>query len=94
MNKFKKLHPLDKIELSHSQKTILDMMRINAKSQNTKDIMDADLRALKIYLGLGYSVSDAEKAFVKCFELKGGKELYAKRYEIIKNFIKKNEDKK
>jgi len=59
--------------------------------QNTKDVLDADTNAIKIYLGLGYSVEDAKKAFYKVFGDKS--DTNKKRCEILEKFIKDFENK-
>ncbi len=73
------------MELSDSQKKILDIISMQSVSQNTKDEMDADLRALEIYLGLGYSATDAENAFLKVFNNKN-------RYKSLMKFIKEHKN--
>jgi len=54
-------------------------------SQNPKDVIDADLKALKIYLGLGYSTEDAKNAFYKVFQPKSDADK--KRYKILNKYI-------
>ena len=70
----------------HNVITLLQKIRsIKPKSLNTKDVIDADLKALQIYLGLGYSTEDAKNAFYKVFEPKSDSDK--KRYEILNKYI-------
>lgn len=50
----------------------------------------ADIQALYVYLGKGWSPYEAQKAFLKVFE-KANNQENAKRFALIKNFIKKYE---
>lgn len=59
--------------------------------QNTKDVLDADINAIKIYLGLGYSVEDAKNAFFKVFGDKS--DANKKRYERLSKYITDYENK-
>lgn len=70
----------------HNVITLLQKLRsIKPKSLNTKDVIDADLKALQIYLGLGYSTEDAKNAFYKVFKPKTDADK--KRYEILNKYI-------
>lgn len=62
-----------------------EILKIKPKSLNTKDVIDTDLNALKIYLGLGYSTEDAKKAFYKVFGDKS--DANKKRCETLQKFI-------
>lgn len=50
----------------------------------------ADIQALYVYLGKGWSPYEAQKAFLKVFE-KANNQENAKRFGLIKSFIKKYE---
>jgi len=58
-----------------------------------KDETEADLNALKVYLGLGYPVIEAHKAFLTVFE-KMPSEENKKRYKQLKTFIDTFEQRK
>jgi hypothetical protein len=72
-------------ERNNDIKGLQKLRSVKPISQNTKDVIDADLKALQIYLGLGYSIEDSEKAFYKVFEPKS--DIDKRRYEIIKKYI-------
>jgi hypothetical protein len=78
----------NKVEKNNIKNT-LDLIqgfeRANNLKQNTKDVLDADLKAIKIYLGLGYSINDARKAFYKVFG--DMSDANKKRYEILNKYI-------
>ena len=52
----------------------------------TTDEIEADLNALKIYLGMGYPVIEAHKAFLETF-MKYPSETNKERYEYLKTFM-------
>jgi hypothetical protein len=51
-----------------------------------KDEIEADLNALTLYMGLGYPVIEAHKAFIDTFH-KADSEVNRERYEYLKTFI-------
>lgn len=51
------------------------------------DEIEADLNALKIYLGLGYPRIEAQRAFLEVF-MGTPTELNKKRYQVLDNFIR------
>tara|TARA_R110002020_G_scaffold44348_1_gene127976 strand:- start:1654 stop:2415 length:762 start_codon:yes stop_codon:yes gene_type:complete len=51
-----------------------------------KDEIEADLNALKLYLGCGYPIIEAHKAFLETFK-KSPSAQNAERYEYLKTFI-------
>ncbi len=53
-----------------------------------KDEIEADLNALKVYLGLGYPVIEAHKSFLRVFQNSPNKPN-KERYDFIKTFIDK-----
>lgn len=57
----------------------------------TEDETEADLNALKIYLGLGYPVIEAHKSFLNVFKNTPTKQNH-ERYEYLKAFIDNFED--
>jgi hypothetical protein len=51
-----------------------------------KDEIEADLNALKLYLGMGYPVIEAHKAFLETFK-KSPTPTNKERYQYLKAFI-------
>lgn len=60
---------------------IFNSNKLSVESQN---IFDADIKAMEIYLQLGYSKSDALSTFCSVFK---HNEASKKRYEILKKYI-------
>jgi len=54
-----------------------------------KDEIEADLNALTLYLGMGYPVIEAHKAFLETFH-KAPNEMNKERYVYLKTFIEKS----
>jgi hypothetical protein len=52
----------------------------------TQDEVEADLNALKIYLGMGYPIIEAHKSFLNVFKKTPSKQNH-ERYEYLKAFI-------
>jgi len=56
-----------------------------------KDEIEADLNALKVYLGMGYPIIEAHKGFLRVFQQYPSEEN-KERYQYIKTFIDHFED--
>lgn len=56
----------------------------NKLSVESKNIFDSDIKAMEIYLQLGYSKSDVLSVFCSIFN---GNEASEKRYEVLKKYI-------
>lgn len=59
----------------------------------TEDEVEADLNAIKVYLGLGYPVIEAHKSFLNVFKKSPSKQNH-ERYEYLKAFIDTFEENK
>ncbi|MBK7362794.1 MAG: hypothetical protein IPJ01_10900 [Micavibrio sp.] len=79
-------------DIKNTLDVIENFEKAENSKQNTKDVLDADLKALKIYLGLGYSVEDAKNAFYKVFGDKS--EANKKRFERLSKYITDYDKKK
>lgn len=64
----------------------------NLSDVSTNNLIDSDINAIKLYLELGYSVADAQKAFYKVFGNKNNADN-KKRYKVLSKFIKDYEKK-
>ncbi len=62
-----------------------EFAHFNLNEEQTDEI-EADLNALKIYLGLGYPIIEAHKGFLDVFKSHPSNEN-RQRYEYLKNFI-------
>lgn len=56
----------------------------NKLSNEAENVFEADINAMKIYLQLGYPISDALSTFCSVFK---DNEASKKRYEILKKYI-------
>ncbi len=56
----------------------------NESTSESQSVFDADINAMKIYLQLGYPISDALSTFCSVFK---DNEASKKRYEILKKYI-------
>lgn len=56
------------IKLTENQKKFLKLLEIAGSPNATmQEVIDADIAAIKIYLSMGHSISDAKRAFEMAF---------------------------
>lgn len=62
------------------------LMEIGSGSQKLEDLIEADLKAMRIFLEMGYTKTEAIETFCSVFKKNKANE---KRYEVIKKYIEK-----
>ena len=68
-------------KLTDSQKKLLKIIDLQNKYLDTKDEIEADKSAIKIFLAMGHSVKEAEEVFIKVFK---DKDRFKNVYKSVK----------